>query len=122
MHRDLHAGHVLVPPRGRGGVVVIDLDEARMGDPAADVAHACAYLEAAGRPDRTALHDAFLGGYGPLPGAAPELRIAVHSARTALKIAKQLARGSGPLRPGGVRARAEALDAALARGWAWLSV
>jgi aminoglycoside phosphotransferase (APT) family kinase protein len=100
--------------------VVIDLDEARMGDPAADVAHFCAYLDATGRLDHSALHDAFLTGYGPLPGDAPELRVALHAARTALKIAKQLACGRGPLRPGGNPARAAALDAALARGWACL--
>ena len=120
VHRDLHAGHVLLPHGEGGGVVVIDLDEARMGDPAADVAHFCAYLDAAGRLDHAALRDAFLTAYGPLPGAAPELRVALHAGRTALKIAKQLASGSGPLRPGGTRARAAALDAALARGWACL--
>lgn len=120
VHRDLHAGHVLLPHGKGGGVVVIDLDEARMGDPAADVAHFCAYLDAAGRLDHAVLRDAFLTAYGPLAGAAPELRVALHTARTALKIAKQLACGSGPLRPGGTRARAAALDAALARGWACL--
>jgi hypothetical protein len=120
VHRDLHAGHVLVPHGEGGGVVVIDLDEARMGDPAADVAHFCAYLDATGRPDHAALRDAFLSAYGPLPGAAPELRVALHAARSALKIAKQLACASGPLRPGGNPARAAALNAALARGWACL--
>ena len=45
IHKDLHLGHVIV---GDGGLAtVIDLDEARMGDPALDVAHLCAYAEEA---------------------------------------------------------------------------
>jgi hypothetical protein len=115
LHRDLHLGHVLVPPGGGGEVVVLDLDEARMGDPAADVAHACAYLDASCRPDARALRAAFLTGYGTLPGTECDLRLAVHGGYAQLKIAKQLVTGSGPVRP-----RAEALDSALARGWACL--
>jgi aminoglycoside phosphotransferase (APT) family kinase protein len=121
VHRDLHAGHVLAPAGDRAEVaevaevVVIDLDEARMGDPAGDVAHVCTYLDASGGPTAAACRAAFLAGYGPIPGPEPEMRLAVYAAHTALKIAKQLVSGSGPLRP-----RAGLLDAVLDRGWACL--
>ena len=121
VHKDLHAGHVLAPHGGRGGVVVIDLDEARMGDPAIDVAHFCAYLDASRKPAASAMRDAFLTGYGPLPGEAPELRVCFYGAYTAIKIAKQFVGGSGPLRPPAGPARARALDRVLARGLACLA-
>jgi len=41
IHKDFHPGHVLVGDH----VYVIDLDEARRGDPTFDVAHFCSYLE-----------------------------------------------------------------------------
>jgi hypothetical protein len=121
VHKDLHAGHVLVPDGGRGGVVVIDLDEARMGDPAIDVAHFCAYLDASRRPAASAMRDAFLAGYGLVPGAASELRVRFYAAYTAIKIAKQFVGGTGPLRPPAGPARAAALDRVLARGLACLA-
>ena len=44
IHKDFHAGHLLIDD----SVWVIDLDEARHGDRAFDLAHFCAYLEFAG--------------------------------------------------------------------------
>jgi aminoglycoside phosphotransferase (APT) family kinase protein len=109
VHKDFHAGHVLAvgtPPGGDGGsavptcVVVIDLDEARMGDPALDLAHVVAYLDASSWHGAGAAREAFLSGYGPLPGPAPALRWAFFTAHTCMKMAKQLATGRGPLRAG----------------------
>jgi aminoglycoside phosphotransferase (APT) family kinase protein len=57
IHKDFHAGHVLAVPEG---VVVIDLDEARMGDPALDVAHLSTYLDASPRPEAAGVRAAFL--------------------------------------------------------------
>src|SRR3712207_7338514 len=50
--------------------------EARMGDPAADVASLTTYLDLSAAPGAIAVRDAFLAGYGPLPGPSPELRTA----------------------------------------------
>jgi aminoglycoside phosphotransferase (APT) family kinase protein len=100
VHKDFHAGHVLgvgPEPGADGGIVVLDLDEARMGDPALDVAHFTTYLEFLSRPGATAARAAFLTAYGPLPGPAPERRRAFFAAHTCMKIAKQLVTGRGPL-------------------------
>jgi aminoglycoside phosphotransferase (APT) family kinase protein len=121
VHKDLHSGHVLVPNGARGGVVVIDLDEARMGDPAIDVAHFSAYLEVSHGRRAGPIREAFLAGYGPLAGKERALRIAFYSAYTDLKIAKQLVRGSGPLSSAPGLARAAALDGVLVRGFACLA-
>jgi aminoglycoside phosphotransferase (APT) family kinase protein len=111
VHKDFHLGHVLavghraeaagpdVLPRG---IAVIDLDEARMGDPALDLAHVTTYLDVSPGPGARAARAAFLMAYGPLPGPSPQLRSAFFTAYTSLKIAKQLATGRGPIRsPGG---------------------
>jgi aminoglycoside phosphotransferase (APT) family kinase protein len=106
VHKDLHTGHVLAlgrrwraraPDAVPDGVAVIDLDEARMGDPALDVAHLTAYLDASPWPGARAARAAFLMAYGPLPGPAPDVRSAFFTAYTSLKIAKQLVTGRGPL-------------------------
>ncbi len=111
VHKDFHAGHVLAGP---GGITVIDLDEARMGDPVLDVAHFTSYLDAGtdldagadldatrldvrAEPRLAEVRAAFLDGYGPLPGPCPDARMAFFSAYTSLKIAKQLVTGRGPL-------------------------
>jgi aminoglycoside phosphotransferase (APT) family kinase protein len=102
LHKDFHSGHVLLGAQ----VCVIDLDEARHGDRAFDVAHFTTYLAAAGDSEGT-LAAAFVQEYaartgrdglarvdpgnGPDGGAVP-----AWTAYTWLKIAKQLTVGSGP--------------------------
>jgi phosphotransferase family enzyme len=122
MHKDFHPGHVLV--RADGVVTVLDVDEARMGDPALDVAHFCAYLQLGGAP--AAVERAFLDQYDVLAGAETgpfgrewDRAFALFSAYSWLKIAKQLASGSGPC-PVGEDARADAVAHALRRGSACL--
>jgi hypothetical protein len=112
IHKDFHAGHVFVGDR----VCVIDLDEARHGDRAFDLAHFCAYLELEG--DSGAGRDAFLSEYSLLTGWADDGSLARYGAYTWLKIAKQLALRSGPC-----RTRIEDWDVgdALARGMACLA-
>src|SRR5439155_25001823 len=44
IHKDFHIQHVFLADRAR----VIDLDEVRLGNPAFDVAHFCAYLRLLG--------------------------------------------------------------------------
>ena len=66
IHKDFHAGHVLVGD----SVCVIDLDEARHGDRAFDLAHFCAYLEFQG--DSGTRREAFLREYSLLTGWADD--------------------------------------------------
>ena len=87
IHKDLHLGHVIVD--SDGWARVIDLDEARMGDPALDVAHLCAYADETGS---AAAGQAFLDAYGDLTGPDAPLRLAYFHAYTLLKITKQQAR------------------------------
>ncbi|GAA4410812.1 hypothetical protein GCM10023168_30910 [Fodinibacter luteus] len=94
IHKDLHLGHVLVDPSG--GATVIDLDEARMGDPAFDLAHLCAYADeaAGGAPGADdALATAFREAYGPLRGPDAAHRLAFFRAYALLKITRQTTRG-----------------------------
>jgi aminoglycoside phosphotransferase (APT) family kinase protein len=128
VHKDLHLGHVLaVGQQSAGadalarGVAVIDLDEARMGDPALDLAHVTTYLDASPSPWARAARAAFLMAYGPLPGPSAQLRSAFFSAYTSLKIAKQLATGRGPLRASGEPWPAPALVAVLRKASACLA-
>ena len=126
VHKDLHAGHVIaVGPGAEGGtppgrVVVLDLDEARMGDPAIDLAHVAAYLAVAPRRPTRGARDAFVARYGPLRGPAPEARWAFWTAYTNLKIAKQLVTSRGPVSGPAGRLRRAVLTAALQRGLACL--
>ena len=118
IHKDFHAGHVLV---GDPEVCVVDLDEARIGDPALDVAHFCTYLEAtegpvAGAPLRTA----FLDEYAAVRGRVDPGSYAGYCAYTWLKIAKQLALGSGPFRDTPTADRHRLVLSALTRGLACL--
>jgi Phosphotransferase enzyme family len=94
IHKDFHSGHVLVGD----SVCVIDLDEARHGDRAFDLAHFCAYLEFDG--DTGTRREAFLREYSFLTGWADDGSMARFGAYTWLKIAKQLALRSGPCRTG----------------------
>jgi Ser/Thr protein kinase RdoA (MazF antagonist) len=117
LHKDFHPGHVIVG----GEVCVIDLDEARYGEPALDVAHFCAYLSGpgVGAQQPGELSDAFLNAYAASTGWTDLRSFDGYSAYTWLKIAKQLAIGSGPF---GVEHpdRREAVAEALARGIACL--
>jgi aminoglycoside phosphotransferase (APT) family kinase protein len=97
LHKDFHHQHTLIAD---GGLVVIDLDEARAGDPAFDVAHFAANLRLLGLREGTAgggdLEAAFLDAYATRTGYVPDRRHRWCHAYTCLKIARQLARGRGP--------------------------
>ncbi|MGW0231413.1 phosphotransferase family protein [Actinopolymorpha singaporensis] len=113
IHKDFHAGHVLVDI----AVTVIDLDEARMGDPALDLAHFCAYLDLRADPAQAdALRRAFLDEYATLAGRPALGRTAHFGAYTWLKIAKQLVLGTGPHRCAEGPARSREVARALQRG------
>ncbi|NYH91275.1 phosphotransferase [Actinopolymorpha rutila] len=113
IHKDFHAGHVLVDV----AVTVIDLDEVRMGDPALDVAHFCAYLDLRADPAHAgALRRAFLEEYVATAGRPDLGRTALFSAYTWLKIAKQLVLGTGPHRCPEGPARTREVARALQRG------
>jgi aminoglycoside phosphotransferase (APT) family kinase protein len=119
IHKDFHAGHVLLGD----GVCVIDLDEARRGDPALDVAHFCAYLEVAkGAEASRRLQELFRHEYvGPdsAPGGV-DIQ-AGYSAYTWLKIAKQWAARSGPFQGRTPSERRVGVRRALGRAESWLS-
>ena len=99
VHKDFHYGHTLFDG---GRLVVIDLDEARWGDPAFDVAHYLANLrllavrEGMACAERDRLQSAFLDTYASQTGYRPDARHHFFHAYTCVKIAKQLARGRGP--------------------------
>ena len=112
IHKDFHAGHLLIGDR----VCVIDLDEARHGDCAFDLAHFSAYLEFQG--DSGIRREAFLREYSLLTGWADDGSLARYGAYTWLKIAKQLALRSGPCR---TRIDDWEVGDALARGMACLA-
>jgi aminoglycoside phosphotransferase (APT) family kinase protein len=117
-HKDLHPGHVLAC--AGGGIVVLDLDEARMGDPAMDLAHACTYLEVSEYPGGAGAAAALRAAYGCLPGEGAPLRYAFFAAYTRMKIAKQLVTGRGPIRLPAGPAAARTLDTVLTGGVACL--
>jgi aminoglycoside phosphotransferase (APT) family kinase protein len=114
IHKDFHAGHVLIGEQ----TCVIDLDEARMGDPAFDVAHFCTYLAQLGAPVSSV--EEFLDAYSAATGWADKGSLAPFRAYTCLKIAKQAVFGSGPFRNADEQHRLAIADAALARGTAWV--
>jgi hypothetical protein len=120
VHKDFHYQHVLVRRRK---VTLLDFDEVRLGDPSFDLAHFCAYLELLGFRSRAlAAADAcvrsFLEGYTRETGWTRDERFDYFTGYTWLKIAKQLATGSGATpRPSG-RERRRQLAYALERGGA----
>jgi len=97
IHKDFHYEHVFVADRAH----VIDLDEARLGDPTFDVAHFCAYLRLlACRVPAMALtlgqrRDEFIAAYRRRSGCDLGQRYGAFYAYTCLKIAKQLCMHSG---------------------------
>jgi aminoglycoside phosphotransferase (APT) family kinase protein len=98
IHKDFHPQHVLVTADATVGVV--DLDEARMGDPLFDVGHFLTNLALLGHRSRVddaeqeAWTEAFLAGYGA--ALTDEGRLRWFRAYTCVKLAKQLATGQGP--------------------------
>jgi aminoglycoside phosphotransferase (APT) family kinase protein len=97
IHKDFHYEHIVVGDR----LTAIDFDEARLGDPAFDVAHFCAYLDllahrlgsaAQGR----ALTGVFLDAYARQTGWTPDERFGFFYAYTCVKIGKQLCTTRGP--------------------------
>jgi aminoglycoside phosphotransferase (APT) family kinase protein len=111
IHKDFHPGHVLVGD----DVFVIDLDEARNGDPTFDVAHFLGYLELMS-PEATGPAAAFLEEYADATGWTDAGTYRSFGAYTWLKIAKQCALGTGPCRTVRVDRRPEEAARALARG------
>jgi hypothetical protein len=99
IHKDFHYQHVLYDGRAVG---VIDLDEARAGDPAFDVAHYAANLRMLairdampmGEPGH--LESAFLRAYQARTGYEIDARHEFVHAYTCVKIAKQLVTSRGP--------------------------
>ena len=123
IHKDFHYQHVIVGE----GLTVIDLDEARLGDPTLDVAHFCANLRLLSLRAQTTdadparLRDVFLEEYAGLTGWEADARFTVFFAYTCLKMAKQLATGRGPRpTPTGEERSRQAL-AVLAEGLACLA-
>ncbi len=118
IHKDFHPGHVLVGD----DVYVIDLDEARQGDPAFDVAHFCCYLELAPSDgSRGSVIAAFLEEYAGATGWMDKGTYAPFGAYTWLKIAKQWTVGSGPCRETPASQRVVEAQRALAKGEECLS-
>ena len=97
---------------------VIDLDEARMGDPAFDVAHFCTYLDQLGASAPRSSGSST--SYSAASGWVDKGSLAPFRAYTCLKIAKQAVAGSGPFRDVARERRLDIADAALARGIAWV--
>ncbi len=92
IHRDLHQEHLIVDRRGRVGVV--DLDEARLGDPHVDLGHIYAHLILASVSRRLVL--TMLDAWSTATGRAIDataLRVA--TAMAGLKIARQRTTGFG---------------------------
>jgi aminoglycoside phosphotransferase (APT) family kinase protein len=118
IHKDFHAGHVLIGEN----TCVIDLDEARQGDPAFDVAHFCAYLglEAEQRHGDD-LASLFVEEYSAASGWRDHGSFGPFLAYTWLKIAKQWAVGSGPGRGASPARRAAGAEQALRKGRACLT-
>jgi aminoglycoside phosphotransferase (APT) family kinase protein len=114
IHKDFHAGHVRLGP----GVGVIDLDEARNGDPAFDLAHFCTYLGLTGgrEPAADSLHQAFMEEYVAATGWLDAGSYAPFCAYTCLKIAKQWAVGSRPVQGASPAERRAGTVRALAKG------
>jgi aminoglycoside phosphotransferase (APT) family kinase protein len=124
IHSNFHPGLVVM---ASGGIAVDDLDEARLGDPALDVAHFCRNLELLGmQPEATHLDvpaalTAFLDAYNAAAGPVDDKGMRFYSAWACLKLARQVATGTGP-RPHVVPSRRAAVTEELLRkGLEWLA-
>jgi len=114
IHKDFHPGHVLLGEP----TWVIDLDEARQGDPAFDVAHFCAHLELTyEKPHSEQLAEVFIREYRAGSDWGDSGSLGPFLAYTWLKIARQWAVGSGPGRDASPAERAAGATLALGRGW-----
>jgi aminoglycoside phosphotransferase (APT) family kinase protein len=122
IHKDFHYQHVIVGER----VGVVDLDEARMGDPSFDVGHFVANLQllalrsGASAEDGARGQGSFLRAYAGVTGWSADARLGWFAAYTCVKIAKQLASGRGPLPRPERGARAAQIDLILREGLTWL--
>jgi aminoglycoside phosphotransferase (APT) family kinase protein len=117
IHKDFHAGHVLIGQ----DVYVLDLDEARLGDPALDLAHFCTCLEAvAGSVAAGPMTSAFMDEYVAVTGWSDAGSLASYCAHTWLKVAKQITVGSGPFRDTPPEEHQRLVVAAVTRGLACL--
>ena len=112
IHKDFHPGHVLVGD----DLCVVDLDEARRGDPAFDVAHFCCYLELGGGYGGSSGPAAFLDEYAVATGWTDKGTYDPFCAYTWLKIAKQRTLGRGPCRATATARRAAEVERALVKG------
>jgi aminoglycoside/choline kinase family phosphotransferase len=101
IHKDFHAGHVIGGwPQGVERIGAIDLDEARMGPAALDVAHfatnsALSASRGNGAVDAPALA-AFLDAYRASRALPAPAELDLYRRYTCLKVAKQLVVGRGP--------------------------
>jgi len=112
-------------------ICVIDLDEARQGDAAFDIAHFCAYVEllmgppadhgSEGELSTASLESAFVEEYAAATGWADGGSVAGFTAYTWLKIAKQWATAAGPCRGASAEQRLDGVAAALGRTESCLS-
>ena len=116
IHKDFHHRHVVASRR----LGVIDFDEVRMGDRSLDPAHFCTYLwlHSVRSPfrHRPIVERAFLDEYRACGGRGAGPTFAFFAAYTCMKIAKQLAQGTGvDPRPTGIE-RDRQLRLVLAHG------
>lgn len=114
IHKDFHPGHVLIGD----DTSVIDLDEARQGDPAFDVAHFLTYLQLLSIHNVAdpGLADAFVKEYVGETGWRDAGTLDGYRAYAWLKIAKQWAIGSGPAQEASLTERVASAADALTRG------
>lgn len=102
MHGDFHAGQVLLSD---GAPVLIDFDEAVLGDPAGDLGSFLAHLErdeAAGLLPpwrRSPVADALVEGYARAASPPPEPDIRLHAAAALFQLAAQFFRDRDPSWP-----------------------
>ena len=117
LHKDFHPGHVLVGD----GLHVIDLDEARQGDPAFDLGHFSAYADLLDGEEPGALAVTFLDEYAAVTGWADTGSLASFQAYAWLKIARQWASGAALFRAATPEQRRSGVEQALAGGLRCLS-
>ena len=118
LHKDFHPGHVLVG----AGLHVVDLDEARQGDPAFDVAHFCAYAHLVEeREAQERLVAGFLDEYAAAAGPPGRAALSAFEAYTWLKIARQWVVAAAPFRRRSAIERRAGVEHALERGMRCLS-